>query len=72
MQVMTLAFRPTRNNLPVQPAQVGLKNSQNLESEKVKERCQILAMFQIITLSDFFKIFSEGCSAILCKYLSRF
>ena len=57
---MTLTFRPPRDNLPVQPAQAGPKNSYYLESEKVHERLQILAMSQIMTWTDFCQNFSEG------------
>ena len=65
MQVMTLAFRPPRYNLPVQPAQASPKHSHYLESEKVQYKLRILAKSQVITSTNFFENFSEGISAFV-------
>ena len=57
---MTLTFRPTRYNLPVQLAQAGPKNSYYLQSEKVQYELRILVKTQVITFTHLFKNFSEG------------
>ena len=61
---MTLTFRPPRNNLPVQPAQAGRKNSYYLESEKVKRSFKFRLCLRSWLKTNFFENFSEGSPVI--------